>query len=322
MRRFFFVHLSLAFPHPNAYTVSAISFERHRRMNKHNRIAVLGGDERQSRVAEFFAKEGKKTEVYGLSEDILGVTKHKNAIDAVKDCDAVIFPLPAVKNGVYLNEKSDTFTPIESILDALSPSTEIYAGKADGVFRSLCKIRELSLIDYYDSEPLTVKNAHLTAEGALYIYMTEKKTAVLGSRVLVIGSGRVAKCTAHVFSAVGADVTVMARNRGELAFAELSGHGICDLTSASVRLTEFSSGYDAIINTVPVTFMTGCYLSSVPTETLIIDLASVPYGVDVEEARRLGLNAVRATSLPGKYAPETAGKLIAETISARMEGKL
>lgn len=288
-------------------------------MNKSNRIAVLGGDERQSRIAEIFAQNGKKVRVYGISEDVCGVTKCSSAKDAVDGCGTVIFPLPAVKNGSYLNEKSGSLTPVETILDAIAEGTDIYAGKTDAAFRALCKTRELSLTDYYDSEPLTVKNAHLTAEGALYIYMTEKKTAVAGSRVLVLGSGRVAKCVARVFSAVGADVTVMARNKGELAMAEVAGHRTADLTDGRTRLAQFASGYDAIVNTVPVMFMTGCCLSVIPEETLVIDLASVPYGIDVVEARRLGINAVRASSLPGKYAPESAARIIADEISERMK---
>ncbi len=291
-------------------------------MNKQSIIAVLGGDERQSRVADFFAKSGRKVRVYGITEELYGTESCKSASDAVKGAGAVIFPLPAVKNGSYLNEKNDTLSSVEAILDAVPQSATVYAGKTDGAFRSLCRIRGITLVDYYDSEPLTVKNAHLTAEGALYIFMTEKKTSVLGSRVLVIGSGRVAKCVSRVFGAVGAEVTVMARNKGELAFFELAGHTVCDLADAPTRTSELSRGYDTIVNTVPVTFMTGCALSLIPEETLVIDLASAPYGIDIAEARRLGINAIRATSLPGKYAPETAARLIAEEIAARMEGSV
>ncbi len=287
-------------------------------MNKSNRIAVLGGDERQSRIAEIFAADGKKVRVYGISEDICGVTKCDSAKGAVDGCGVVIFPLPAVKNGTYLNEKSGSLTPIEAILDSIGSDAEIYAGRADAAFREQCRARGLTLTDYYDSEPLTVKNAHLTAEGALHIYMTEKKTAVAGSRILVLGSGRVAKCVARVFSAIGAEVTVMARNKGELAMAEVTGHRSADLTDGRTRLAQFASGYDAIVNTVPVMFMTGCCLSVIPEETLVIDLASVPYGIDVVEARRLGINAIRATSLPGKYAPESAARIIADEIAERM----
>lgn len=288
-------------------------------MNKSNRIAVLGGDERQSRVAELFAADGKKVRVYGISEDIYGVTKCATATDAVEGCGVVVFPLPAVKNGMYLNEKSGSLTPVEIVLDAVEDGAEVYAGRADASFRALCKMRELSFTDYYDSETLTVKNAQLTAEGALCIYMTEKKTAVSGSRILVLGSGRVAKCTARVFSGVGAHVTMMARNKGELAMAETMGYAAADITDGKARLSEFASGYDAIVNTVPVTFMTGCCLSVIPEETLVIDLASVPYGIDVTEAQRLGINAIRALSLPGKYAPESAARIIVGEINSRLQ---
>ena len=46
------------------------------------------------------------------------------------------------------------------------------------------------------------------------------------------------------------------------------------------------------------------------TNTLIIDLASLPGGVDFDTAEKLGIYAVRALSLPGKCAPKTAGEII------------
>ena len=49
-------------------------------------------------------------------------------------------------------------------------------------------------------------------------------------------------------------------------------------------------------------------------DTVIIDLASKPGGVDFEAAKELGLNVIWALSLPGKVAPITAGKIITDTI--------
>ena len=48
--------------------------------------------------------------------------------------------------------------------------------------------------------------------------------------------------------------------------------------------------------------------------TLIIDLASSPGGVDVSAAKKLNSRVLWASSLPGKYAPESAGELIADCI--------
>ncbi len=281
-------------------------------------MAVLGGDERQCLVAEFFASEGQGVNVYGVSESVFGTVKCESATEAVRGCGTIVFPLPAAKNSIYLNEKSGALTPIEMILDAVEHGAEIYAGKTDSFFKALCRERELSLTDYYESESFTVKNAQLTAEGALDIFMTEKKISVHGSRILVIGSGRVAKCVARVFSSLGAEVTVMARNRSELAMADVAGYKTRDITDGRVRLAEFALGYDAVINTVPVMFMTGCCLYVIPDETLVIDLASSPYGIDITEARRIGIRAVRASSLPGKYAPVSAARIIVGEIMQRM----
>ena len=49
--------------------------------------------------------------------------------------------------------------------------------------------------------------------------------------------------------------------------------------------------------------------------SLIIDLASKPGGVDFESARELGVKVIWALSLPGKVAPVTAGIIIKDTIT-------
>ena len=55
-------------------------------------------------------------------------------------------------------------------------------------------------------------------------------------------------------------------------------------------------------------------LSKLRRDTLIIDLASKPGGVDLAEAERLNIKAIHALGLPGKTAPVTAGEIIAESI--------
>ena len=50
------------------------------------------------------------------------------------------------------------------------------------------------------------------------------------------------------------------------------------------------------------------------TNTLIIDLASLPGWVDFDTADKLGIYAVRALSLHAKCAPKTAGENIKTTV--------
>ena len=56
-------------------------------------------------------------------------------------------------------------------------------------------------------------------------------------------------------------------------------------------------------------------LSKIHRDTLIIDLASKPGGVDFEAAKELGLHVVWALSLPGRVAPVSAGIIIKDTIT-------
>ena len=71
---------------------------------------------------------------------------------------------------------------------------------------------------------------------------------------------------------------------------------------------------DIIINTIPAIVLDEEMLSMISPETLIIDLASKPGGVDFEKANKLGKKVIWALSLPGKVAPITAGEIISDTI--------
>lgn len=272
-------------------------------------IAVIGGDARQGYLARTLADGGYAVRTYGIDDDLPGVTKCDTIANAAVSCRAVIFPV----------------RPKESIKDNIdkinaAPGAVIFAWNPDTETADVIASRGWTLHDLAADEALTVKNAQLTAEGTLSLFMNEKPTAVLGSHVLVLGSGRVAKCVCRAFSALGADVTMMARSAGELAWAELSRWNVADIRDETARLHALSSANDAVINTIPSMLLTGCTLGVIPDGTLVIDLASAPYGIDPDEAQLYGITARRASALPGKYAPAAAAALIAECVRRRTSG--
>ena len=109
---------------------------------------------------------------------------------------------------------------------------------------------------------------------------------------------------------MGAEVTVTARKYSDLAWAEIYGcHGI-----HTSSLKDCIRNFSLIINTVPAVILNEDILKEASAESLIIDLASKPGGVDFDTARRLGLKVVWALSLPGKVAPVSSGEIIASTI--------
>ncbi len=82
----------------------------------------------------------------------------------------------------------------------------------------------------------------------------------------------------------------------------------------STHFGENLAQYDIIINTVPHLILTKERLQHVKSESLLIDLASNPGGIDKKAVKELELKLVWALALPGKVAPVTTAEIIKETI--------
>ena len=132
----------------------------------------------------------------------------------------------------------------------------------------------------------------------------------------VTGYGRISKHLCRLLNCFGARVTVVARDPNALLWASALGCNTLLLDEDRSVLKELYFGFDAIYNTVPTWIFDRAHLEGLDKKTLIIDLASAPGGVDIKAARELGANVNWATSLPGKYAPQSAGEHIAECIDS------
>ena len=83
-------------------------------------------------------------------------------------------------------------------------------------------------------------------------------------------------------------------------------------------LASLRHGHPIIYNTVPAHVLDGDFLLGLDRDTLLIDLASAPFGVSDSDVRAAsaqnGLRYLRAPSLPGSYAPREAGRIIADCV--------
>ncbi|MCR5207523.1 MAG: hypothetical protein K6C14_03495 [Eubacterium sp.] len=165
-----------------------------------------------------------------------------------------------------------------------------------------------NIFDYTKEEEFAVKNAYLTAEGALSLAISESGKSLINSSVLILGYGRIGKALHRYLNAFTARITVCARRSGAAALAEAAG-------AATVRFEDLKGNmnYDFIFNTVPHPVLGSGELYSVKGGALIIDLASFPGGVDVQLADYLKLRLITARSLPSRYSPASAGKVVGET---------
>ena len=108
---------------------------------------------------------------------------------------------------------------------------------------------------------------------------------------------------------------VSARKHEDFAWIEAFGYKSVSYDILDGYIGEF----DVIFNTAPALLLDRSRLEKIKPEAVIIDLSSNPGGVDFIAAKNLGKNVIWALSLPGKYAPATAGKILAKTIISIMK---
>ena len=276
------------------------------------KMSVIGGDIRMLITAKELADKGFEVSVFGFDSCGCGSAVRCGSIaDAVKGSSAVILPVPFSSDGCRLNcPFSKAEIRVDDALNAVSPGQLLLAGVCSASFMAKAEEKNITLIDYMKDEELTVRNAVPTAEGALEVAMRELSVTVRDSSVLVIGYGRIGKLTAASFAALGADVIVCARRGEALAWALAYGHKTAHTDSICAAV----KGKNLIINTVPELILDRNVLCCVEPDALIIDLASLPGGVDDGFAAAKGIKVVHALSLPGKTAPVTAGKNIADAV--------
>lgn len=236
------------------------------------RISVIGGDLRQLTAAELFGKDGFEVILYGFKD-----RECEADLGKALDADAVVLPMPVSTDGEHLNAPfCDEKIPLREICERVKASAVVFGGSMREGFVSELNKKGIKHCDYLKREELAIKNAVPTAEGAVEIAMSETPITLHGSKCLVVGYGRIGKILSKMLSGIGARVSVEARKFADLALIE--GHG-CEAVALS-ELSRYVGEYDVIFNTVPAMIFDEELLGRIRSDTLIIDLASRPGGVD------------------------------------------
>lgn len=278
-------------------------------------VAIIGGDKRQIYCAKAFLDDGMKVTLCGFDNlrsdcDI----KIAAPIEGALYNDLIVLPLPCVKGNMINAPFSSEGIELDGVLLSALSDKKIFCGQKEKLLSIAPQLNSELIYDYSIREEFAIYNAVATAEGALEIAMREYEGTISHCRVLVCGYGRIGKVLCDMLISLNADVTVSARKQSDFAWIS-TRKCECVHTGDLVRLSPF----DIIFNTVPSLVFDSFVLSHIAKDALVIDLASVPGGVDFEAASRMGISIVHALSLPGKAAPKTAGKIIKNTISNILE---
>lgn len=289
-------------------------------MTKNNQIAFLGGDRRQYIAATALSSLGWRVCGWGIRDADGALAVDSDISSLLNASDVIVLPIPVSFDSLTLNalpSKDGEAVRLERIIRELSEreGALVIGGKFPPSFVRSAEEAGIECVDLLTSEDFLYKNAYITAEAALAVAMDNMKRTVRGASFAITGYGRIARSLARLLCALGGRVSVYARREKDIAEAELAGcRGVSIANEKKTALLELAERYDVIFNTVPSLLLDGEILRRMSGDSLIVELASAPGGVDSSVARELGVRVLWASSLPGKYAPRSAGLLVAECV--------
>ena len=196
----------------------------------------------------------------------------------------LLLPIPSFSADGAIKGGGD----LKAILSALPQDITIIGGNLHHPALTGYKTVDLLQDAIYVSE-----NADITARCALRLLMSCLPCTLKSCPVLIIGWGRIGKCLARLLRENDAAVTVYARKETDRAMLAALGYGTQEVPNAA--------GFRAVINTAPAAVLPHC-----STGVFKMELSSV-MGI-------AGEDVLWARGLPAIYAPESSGKLIADTI--------
>ncbi|MBQ7922010.1 MAG: hypothetical protein IJ325_05455 [Clostridia bacterium] len=281
-------------------------------MKNINKILFIGGDARSAVIAERLGEIHKNAEIVSLCTDgDRGEVFTEKALAEARDADVLILPLPLTNDGENMTIHGTGGTiPLRPFLEKLPPGKQILGGQIPYFYKRLIEECGSSCGDYFDSEVVQLRNAIPTAEGAIGVAISELPVTIAGCPIVVTGYGRCGYTLAARLRLLGADVTVAVRRREAQVMAEGDG-----CRSISIReLQEDPPACRMLFNTIPAPILSAETLQKFRKDCILVELASGTGESMGKEAEKAGLRFIKASGLPGKTAPETAGNILAESI--------
>ena len=257
------------------------------------RLLAVGGDARMQGAVNAAKKAGWES-----------LWCEDGKLEEASPCDALLLPWPhSFREDTLVTAPGRQGEKKDALLAALPPCRVTLYGS--GIAQEELTGEAFSP---QADELFLRRNAQLTAEGAICRAMQRMECALLGSACLVTGYGRIGQELAARLVAMGAFVIVCARSEIQMRAAHAVGaHPVPLGQLGSAAFTA-----DVIFNTVPARIMGEEVLAMVGRDALVMELASAPYGVDMESAKRLGVRVEVEGGIPGRYAPMEAGAALFE----------
>lgn len=270
-------------------------------------IAVVGGDEREQEIARLAAQTGATVHAYGFvgaDAPIDGVVGVGSVEEALADADILLLPIPgiAVDGSIFAPGHTPPIVISAQLLGLMRRPAHVILGRADTALRAAAAAAGAVLDEYEDDQELMLLRAPAIVEGVLQVVIENTEVTVNDASVVVVGYGNIGARLAATLRALGAHVTVAARNPVQRA-AAYAAH------LRTVPLSDLATGVHGatmVFSTVPASVVDSEVLEGIMPGSLVVDVAAPPGGVDLQAAAHLGHRAIWARGM-GRRAPVTVG---------------
>lgn len=260
-------------------------------------ISLIGGDSRFIYTAEKLKSLGH-TVLWALNG------QDTTTLEQAASADLFVLPTPVSRDGVTLNAPlCENKINLCDLLSKLDDNKLLLGG--------ITKIDRKNYYDYYNDQAFLYKNSAITAEGAICAAIENTNHSLYGSRVLVVGYGHLGKALCKRLNYFECSLCASARKHSD--FEQICNLGINCVNT--LELSDVINEFDVIINTVPFCVLDSQVLKNAKKDALFIELASAPYGIDLDYAKEHSLNVHVLPALPSRCAPKSAGEIIAQTIN-------
>ncbi len=226
----------------------------------------------------------------------------KNYVKTIKLNEADIVILPFLLN-------LETFD-LEEMLCNLKKDAKVFVGVKNDILRKTLNEKNIELYEIMEDKAIVVQNSIATAEGVIHFVIENINKTIYDSTFLILGNGFCGERIVKNLTDLGGDVTVFDRNEFKLRKANLQG-------ANTVKKVD-NLNYDVVINTIPNQVIENNLLNK---ESLIIDIASKPYGFDLQYAKDNKINVNVLSKIPSKFAVKTSGYILGEFIYYKCDDK-
>lgn len=281
------------------------------------KVASLGGGVRDLSLLQSLVNLGHEVRILGEPPPSLSGVKGVSSLTTLLGGVLILLaPASGVDETYRIKEPfGQEIILDESFFLGLKKGSLLFIGQANEELKKRATTYSINIVEYLHLPEVAILNAVPTAEGALQIALENLPTTIQGTKTLVAGLGRVGLALAWRLKALNAQVLGVNRSQRGLVEGEELGLSVIPLEG----LDSVPLDMRLIMNTIPALIFHRSRLERLKKDTLIIDLASAPGGIDYGAAKDLNLKASLYPGLPGRFFPERAGAILSQLLPPIME---